>query len=140
MSFWNTFISDSKPYQDAEVEDIKFHLTKLLEAEASLIDVDDRLQEINRSNLKFGIEDIQLLSATLERTQLAVRIESWIKSFEPRLHQISVELNERKEGDNALSFNIIAKVKTSHGEQELIFDSKIALNDLATSLEEDSYD
>ncbi|WP_394251165.1 type VI secretion system baseplate subunit TssE [Vibrio profundi] len=140
MSFWNTFISDSKPYQDAEVEDIKFHLTKLLEAEASLIDVDDRLQEINRSNLKFGIEDIQLLSATLERTQLAVRIESWIKSFEPRLHQISVELNERKEGDNALSFNIIAKVKTSHGEQELIFDSKIALIDLATSLEEDSYD
>lgn len=140
MSFWNTFISDSKPYQDAEVEDIKFHLTKLLEAEASLIDVDDRLLEVNRSNLKFGIEDIQLLSATLERTQLAVRIESWIKSFEPRLNQISVELNERKEGDNSLSFNIIAKVKTSHGEQELIFDSKIALNDLATSLEEDSYD
>ena len=140
MSFWNTFISDSKPYQDAEVEDIKFHLTKLLEAEASLIDVDDRLLEVIRSNLKFGIEDIQLLSATLERTQLAVRIESWIKSFEPRLNQISVELNERKEGDNSLSFNIIAKVKTSHGEQELIFDSKIALNDLATSLEEDSYD
>ena len=36
MSFWKTFISDAKPYQDAEIEDIKFHLTKLLEAEASL--------------------------------------------------------------------------------------------------------
>ncbi|MBW3696951.1 type VI secretion system baseplate subunit TssE [Vibrio sp. T187] len=140
MSFWETFVSDSKPYQDAEVEDIKFHLTKLLEAEASLLDIDDRLVEVNRSNLKFGIEDIQLLSATLERTQLAVRIETWIKSFEPRLSQIMIELNDRKEGDNSLSFNIIAKVKTLHGEQELIFDSKIALNDLATSLEEDSYD
>lgn len=141
MSFWKTFVSDdSKPYQDTEVEDIKFHLTKLLEAEASLLDIDARLVEVNRSNLKFGIEDIQLLSATLERTQLAVRIENWIKSFEPRLSHIMIELNERKEGDNSLSFNIIAKVKTQHGEQELVFDSKIALSDLATSLEEDSYD
>ncbi|MEL0610952.1 GPW/gp25 family protein [Vibrio echinoideorum] len=140
MSFWKTFISDSKPYKDAEIEDIKFHLTKLLEAEASLTDIDNRLVEVNRSNLKFGIEDIQLLSATLEKTQLTLRIETWIKSFEPRLHDISVELGERKEGDNSLSFNIIAKVKTSYGEQDLIFDSKIALNDLTTSLEEDNYD
>ncbi|MDN2667793.1 GPW/gp25 family protein [Vibrio sp. 14N.309.X.WAT.E.F5] len=140
MSFWTTFISDSKPYKDAEIEDIKFHLTKLLEAEASLTDIDNRLVEVNRSNLKFGIEDIQLLSATLEKTQLTLRIETWIKSFEPRLHDISVELGERKEGDNSLSFNIIAKVKTSYGEQDLIFDSKIALNDLTTSLEEDNYD
>ncbi|WGS59353.1 GPW/gp25 family protein [Vibrio lentus] len=140
MSFWKTFISDSKPYKDAEIEDIKFHLTKLLEAEASLTDIDKRLVEVNRSNLKFGIEDIQLLSATLEKTQLTLRIETWIKSFEPRLHDISVELGERKEGDNSLSFNIIAKVKTSYGEQDLIFDSKIALSDLTTSLEEDNYD
>ncbi|MCB5358748.1 lysozyme [Vibrio lentus] len=140
MSFWKTFISDSKPYKDAEIEDIKFHLTKLLEAEASLTDIDNRLVEVNRSNLKFGIEDIQLLSATLEKTQLTLRIETWIKSFEPRLHDISVELGERKEGDNSLSFNIIAKVKTSYGEQDLIFDSKIALSDLTTSLEEDNYD
>ena len=140
MSFWKTFISDSKPYKDAEIEDIKFHLTKLLEAEASLTDIDNRLVEVNRSNLKFGIEDIQLLSATLEKTQLTLRIETWIKSFEPRLHDISVELGERKEGDNSLSFNMIAKVKTSYGEQDLIFDSKIALSDLTTSLEEDNYD
>ncbi|MEZ8492308.1 type VI secretion system baseplate subunit TssE [Vibrio splendidus] len=140
MSFWKTFISDSKPYKDAEIEDIKFHLTKLLEAEASLTDIDNRLVEVNRSNLKFGIEDIQLLSATLEKTQITLRIETWIKSFEPRLHDISVELGERKEGDNSLSFNIIAKVKTSYGEQDLIFDSKIALSDLTTSLEEDNYD
>ncbi|MEZ9289024.1 GPW/gp25 family protein [Vibrio lentus] len=140
MSFWKTFISDSKPYKDAEIEDIKFHLTKLLEAEASLTNIDNRLVEVNRSNLKFGIEDIQLLSATLEKTQLTLRIETWIKSFEPRLHDISVELGERKEGDNSLSFNIIAKVKTSYGEQDLIFDSKIALSDLTTSLEEDNYD
>ena len=140
MSFWKTFISDSKSYKDAEIEDIKFHLTKLLEAEASLTDIDNRLVEVNRSNLKFGIEDIQLLSATLEKTQLTLRIETWIKSFEPRLHDISVELGERKEGDNSLSFNIIAKVKTSYGEQDLIFNSKIALSDLTTSLEEDNYD
>ncbi|MCW4445338.1 type VI secretion system baseplate subunit TssE [Vibrio splendidus] len=140
MSFWKTFISDTKPYQDAEIEDIKFHLTKLLEAEASLTEIDNRLVEVNRSNFKFGIEDVHLLSATLENTQITLRIEAWIKSFEPRLHDISVELEQRKEGDNSLSFNIIAKVKTNNGERDLIFDSRIALSDLTTSIEEDSYD
>lgn len=140
MSFWKTFISNAKPYQDAEIEDIKFHLTKLLEAEASLTEIDNRLFEVNRSNFKFGIEDVHLLSATLENTQITLRIEAWIKSFEPRLHDISVELEQRKEGDNSLSFNIIAKVKTNNGERDLIFDSRIALSDLTTSIEEDSYD
>ena len=140
MSFWKTFISDTKPYQDAEIEDIKFHLTKLLEAEASLTEIDNRLVEVNRSNFKFGIEDVHLLSATFENTQITLRIEAWIKSFEPRLHDISVELEQRKEGDNSLSFNIIAKVKTNNGERDLIFDSRIALSDLTTSIEEDSYD
>ncbi|MCW8332971.1 type VI secretion system baseplate subunit TssE [Vibrio sp. SCSIO 43135] len=139
MSFWNTFLSPNT-VKDNHIDDIKYHLTKLFEAEASLVEIDNRLGEVNRSNFRFGIEDIQLLSASLDQTQLARRIESWIQNFEPRLSNVSVELIERKEGENALSFNIIAKTKTEYGDQELVFDSKIALNDLSTSLDEDSYD
>lgn len=140
MSLWSTFIKPSESSTYSEIEDIKYHLTKLFESEASLIDIDNRFVELNRSNHRFGIEDIQLLSASLDQTQLAMRIETWVNYFEPRLHNVSVELIERKANENALAFNIAAKVTTSQGETELVFDSKIALNDLATSLSEDSYE
>ncbi|GLT17778.1 hypothetical protein GCM10007938_15560 [Vibrio zhanjiangensis] len=140
MGFWSAFIDSRNSAQNEEVEDIKYHLTKLLESESSLLNIDDRFIEIQRSNLRFGIEDVQLLSASLDQAQLAIRLESYIRHFEPRLSRVMVELLERNETENALVFNIIAKAKTSKGEQELVFDSKISLNDLTTVMTEDSYD
>ncbi|NOH80007.1 type VI secretion system baseplate subunit TssE [Vibrio sp. RE86] len=141
MSFWRTFIDSGRSQnRDNEIEDIKFHLTKLLESEASLVDIDDRYTELQRSNFRFGIEDVQLLSASLDQTQLALRLESYIKHFEPRLTEVMVELAERKQSENAIAFSIVAKANTSHGTEELIFDSKISLNDLNTEMTEDSYE
>jgi len=141
MSFWKTFVQPhdvSGPNDD--IEDIKYNLTKLLESEASLLEIDDRFIELQRSNFRFGIEDVQLLSASLDQAQLALRLESYIKHFEPRLTNVMVELGERKENENAIAFNIVAKAKTTQGETELVFDSKISLNDLKTLMTEDSYE
>ncbi|TMX36779.1 type VI secretion system baseplate subunit TssE [Vibrio sp. Hep-1b-8] len=141
MSFWKSFVQPhdtSGPNDD--IEDIKYHLTKLLESEASLFEIDDRFLELQRSNFRFGIEDVQLLSASLDQSQLALHLESYIKHFEPRLSQVMVELGERKESENAIAFNIIAKAKTNQGETELVFDSKISLSDLKASMSEDSYE
>lgn len=140
MSFYNTFLSDKPSNEDREVEDIKYNLTRLFESEASLIDLDERLLEINRSIYRFGIEDSQLLSATLDSTQLSIRLATLINDFEPRLSDVTVELRDRKEGENAISFNILANIETQYGSNELVFESKIALSDLTTTLEEDSYD
>jgi len=140
MSFWDTFLSPAESQSNSEINDVKYHLTKLFEAEASLTEIDSRLTEVNRSTLRFGIEDVQLLSASLDQTQLALKIESWIKNFEPRLTQLSVELVERKAGENSVSFSISATMNTQYGDKELIFDSTIALNDLSITLDEDSYD
>lgn len=63
MGFWKTFIDPRSSMQSEEIDDIKYHLTKLLESESSLVDIDDRFTELQRSNLRFGIEDVQLLSA-----------------------------------------------------------------------------
>ncbi|KJY83409.1 lysozyme [Vibrio galatheae] len=141
MSFWKTFVQPhelSGPNDD--IEDIKYNLTKLLESEASLLEIDDRFIELQRSNFRFGIEDVQLLSANLDQAQLTLRIENYIRYFEPRLSNIMVELAERKDNENAIAFNIIAKAKTAQGETELVFDSKISLNDLKTVMTEDSYE
>ncbi len=140
MSFWSTFAASETPVPHNEVADIKYHLTKLLEAEAPLTSLDDRLTQVNCSNIKFGIEDIQLLSANLDKAQLALKIESWVRNFEPRFCSVTVELIDRKETENAVYFNIIANVPTEFGEKELIFDSKIALADLSTQLKEENYD
>ena len=140
MGFWKAFIESKGYAQKEEIDDIKYHLIKLLESESPLLNIDDRFIQLQRSNLRFGIEDVQLLSASLDQAQLSIRIESYIRHFEPRLSQVMVELLERNDSENALVFNIIARANTSKGEQELIFDSKISLNDLTTIMMEDSYD
>ena len=141
MSFWQTFIhphADSS--QNNDIEDIKYHLTKLLESEASLVDIDHRFSQLQHSNFRFGIEDVQLLSASLDQAQLALRLENYIKHFEPRLSQVMVALSERKENENVIAFNIIAKAQTSQGETSLVFDSKISLNNLKAFMSEDNYE
>ncbi len=99
MSFYNTFLSEAKSSQDSRIiDDIRYNLTKLFESEASLIEFDNRLIEISRSNYRFGIEDSQILSSSLEPTQLAVRISNLVSTFEPRLNNVTVELTDRKPG------------------------------------------
>ncbi|WP_274882761.1 type VI secretion system baseplate subunit TssE [Vibrio harveyi] len=140
MSFWRTFVQTAPTTRRDDVEDIKYHLTRLFDSEASLMSIDDRLTEVQRSNYRFGIEDVHLLSASLDHQQLALKLENYIRHFEPRLSQVMVELVERKAGENTIAFNIVAKAKTAQGEKELIFDSKISLSDMTTDMKEDLYE
>ncbi|MCY9852705.1 type VI secretion system baseplate subunit TssE [Vibrio mediterranei] len=138
MSFYNAFIQSSR--QDDEIDDIRYHLTRLLESEAPLIAVENSLSEVRRSSFTFGITDVQLLTANLDQTQLARKIEAWLTTYEPRLSDVSVEMLERREGQNCIQFTIVAKHLSQDGEQTLVFDSKIALGDFSAKISEEEYD
>jgi type VI secretion system protein ImpF len=138
VSFYNAFIQSSR--QDDEIDDIRYHLTRLLESEAPLIAVENSLSEVRRSSFTFGITDVQLLTANLDQTQLARKIETWLTTFEPRLSDVSVEMLERREGQNCIQFTIVAKHLSQDGEQTLVFDSKIALGDFSAKISEEEYD
>jgi type VI secretion system protein ImpF len=138
VSFYNAFIQSSR--QDDEIDDIRYHLTRLLESEAPLIAVENSLSEVKRSSFTFGITDVQLLTANLDQTQLARKIETWLTTYEPRLSDVSVEMLERREGQNCIQFTIVAKHLSQDGEQTLVFDSKIALGDFSANISEEEYD
>ncbi|ASI91133.1 type VI secretion system baseplate subunit TssE [Vibrio mediterranei] len=138
MSFYSAFIQSSR--QDDEIDDIRYHLTRLLESEAPLIAVENSLSEVRRSSFTFGITDVQLLTANLDQTQLARKIETWLITYEPRLSDVSVEMLERREGQNCIQFTILAKHLSQDGEQTLVFDSKIALGDFSAKISEEEYD
>ncbi|EDL54257.1 type VI secretion system baseplate subunit TssE [Vibrio mediterranei] len=138
MSFYSAFIQSSR--QDDEIDDIRYHLTRLLESEAPLIAVENSLSEVRRSSFTFGITDVQLLTANLDQTQLARKIETWLTTYEPRLSDVSVEMLERREGQNCIQFTIVAKHLSQDGEQTLVFDSKIALGDFSAKISEEEYD
>ncbi|MCW8344585.1 GPW/gp25 family protein [Vibrio sp. ZSDZ65] len=140
MTFYQAFISPTHTSNDNELDDIRYHLTKLLESEAPLMAISSYYQEVRRSNYAFGITDVQLLNANLDQAQLAKRLESWLITFEPRLSDVSVEMVERHEGCNAILFTIIARYASSKGKKTLIFDSKIALSDFSAQLSEEDYD
>lgn len=138
MSFYHAFIQSSGQFD--EIDDIRYHLTRLLESEAPLIAIENSLNEVKHSNFGFGITDVQLLTANLDRTQLARKIETWLTTYEPRLSDVSVEMLERREGQNCIEFTILAKHLSNDGEQTLVFDSKIALSDFSTKISEEEYD
>ncbi|MGF1747905.1 MULTISPECIES: GPW/gp25 family protein [Vibrio] len=140
MTFYQAFISPNDSSKDDELEDIRYHLTKLLESEAPLVAISSYYKAIRRSNYAFGITDVQLLNANLDQAQLAKRLESWLVTFEPRLSDVSVEMVERREGCNSILFTIIARYASKKGTKTLIFDSKIALSDFSAQLSEEDYD
>ncbi|MCE0557538.1 MULTISPECIES: type VI secretion system baseplate subunit TssE [unclassified Motilimonas] len=139
MSFWQTFINtkDGISPSQREVESVRYHLSQLLTSEAPLMLIDDSFQQVSSSSMRFGIEDMQLLQANLDNQQFAYQVEHWIKTFEPRLDKVSVELKQRDESKNAICFTLFAELRTEAGLQELVFDSKIKLSDLSATLEDE---
>ena len=61
MSFYNAFIQSSR--QDDEIDDIRYHLTRLLESEAPIIAVENSLSEVRRKSFQvraqFDLHPIQ---------------------------------------------------------------------------------
>ena len=44
MSFWRTFVQTAPTTRRDDIEDIKYHLTRLFDSEASLMSIDDRFE------------------------------------------------------------------------------------------------
>ncbi|MFC6670682.1 type VI secretion system baseplate subunit TssE [Marinobacterium aestuariivivens] len=137
MLFWKTFLADEDvgDDHDALVASVRHQLGCLLESEAPLCTLPNRLPEVARSNLRFGLDCLQSLSSQMEPDRFAHQLEAWVRAFEPRLTEVRVEVYERDELNNAVSFSLLAKLKTDRGPQALVFDSRLNLRDLRVRME-----
>ncbi|WP_114764644.1 type VI secretion system baseplate subunit TssE [Vibrio rhodolitus] len=135
MTFWKTFVSnrESNSGGDALLDSIHYQLTTLLNSEAPMRVVPNAFPQVQNSLFCFGLNNAQSLSSQVDHDQFARALEKMIKSFEPRLSDVSVFVQESDPSKNAVCFSIMAKVETAKGEHVFLFDSNINLsNQLAT--------
>ncbi|WP_027858906.1 type VI secretion system baseplate subunit TssE [Marinobacterium jannaschii] len=129
MVFWQAFLAE-KHYgdpQDALVASVQYQLTRLLNSEAPLMKLPPQLQQVEGSNLRFGLDSLQTISSQMNNEQFARQLEDWVKAFEPRLAAVQVEVHAREEHKNRVSFSLLARLKTERGSHALVFDSSISL-------------
>ncbi|MBY4677081.1 type VI secretion system baseplate subunit TssE [Marinobacterium arenosum] len=137
MVFWNTFLAEAPVADEHEalVASVRYQLSRLLESEAPLTTLPAKLAQVERSNMRFGLDCLQSISSQMDKDQFARQLESWIKSFEPRLVDVSVEVYERDETNNAINFSLLARLKTDRGLHALVFDSNMNLADQKVDME-----
>lgn len=137
MSFWQSFLAE-QDYADehqALLDSVQHQLTCLLESEAPLLALGERLPELESSNLRYGVDCLQSISSQINKDQLASKLAAWIRAFEPRLQSVSVEVFDRKAQSNSIEFSLVATLQAGDTKHSLVFDSNISLANQKVDLE-----
>ncbi len=135
MIFWKTFLRDEASVGEDYLESIRFQLSTLLNSEAPMISFSKGFKEVEASNMRFGLDSGYSISSQMNKDQFSRSVESWVRSFEPRLSDVSVFIEESDPGKNVICFSLMAKVKTANGNHVFLFDSNISLSDQVAKLE-----
>ncbi|TDO98033.1 type VI secretion system baseplate subunit TssE [Marinomonas balearica] len=134
MSFWGTFI-DKGASNDSLLESIRYQLTSLLNSEAPMRFLPEGFSEVAASNFSFGLDSAHSISSQINHDQFARSLEKWIRTFEPRLTDVSVFIEESDPTKNIMSFSLMAKVDTGAGSHVFLFDSNISLSNQVANME-----
>jgi type VI secretion system protein ImpF len=108
---------------------IKRDLEWLLNCRAYADDIDEKLEEVNKSVVVYGLPDITGVSAknTQEQLRLTKSIESIIEIFEPRFINVKVTLQPISNLDKSLRFHIEAQLDIEPAPEPIAFDTVLEL-------------
>lgn len=94
-------------------------LTNLLNTRRSSADIPEEFVRTNQSVAAYGIQDFT--SSPVDGDQMRRGIEKAVRTFEPRLSHIAVEM--RKSGDFELEFRIAALLRIDVRSEPVVFDT-----------------
>ncbi len=120
--------SRSKSLRELKLS-VRRDLEWLLNTRTVHVEIDERLQEIKKSVLTYGLPDITGLSAKnqSEQKRLAKAIENAIRLFEPRFLDVRVTLEPVSNVDRSLKFRIEARLDIEPTPEPVAFDTVLQL-------------
>ncbi|MGB1239853.1 MAG: type VI secretion system baseplate subunit TssE [Pseudomonadales bacterium] len=140
MIFWQAFMRGDGPVaQSPLVAAIEQQLVTLFSSEAPLTLIAKQYREVQRSNLCFGLDNLQSVSSQMDSASFARQLEHWIKLYEPRLSAVNVEVRPKDERRNRIEFSVQAQVVSEGQTHELQFSSRMNLTSQLAELEENSF-
>ncbi len=115
----NTWNKNSDDVRDSIIENI----CSLISSRAPIwSDVED-LSHVSGTIATLGIQNIARSQSKVNSDAMLQDITQIIRTFEPRLSQIEIELSSEKEKLNKLQFRISAIMNTESGSEAIVLDS-----------------
>lgn len=134
MSFWGTFI-DKGASGDSLLESVRYQLNVLLNSEAPMRALPEGFEQVEASNFCFGLDSAYSISSQMNKDQFSRSLEKWVRTFEPRLSDVSVFVEETDPSKNVMCFSLMAKIETENGSHMFLFDSSISLSSQMAKME-----
>lgn len=109
-------------------QSVRRDLENLLNTHQRLVLIDEKLDELDRSVVTYGIPDIHSaeLSSDQGQRMYAGLLEEIIQKFEPRLQNVKVvSMDEVDPEDRILRFRINALLRVEPAPEPVVFDSAI---------------
>jgi type VI secretion system protein ImpF len=120
--------SRSKSLRELKLS-VRRDLEWLLNSRSFPEEIDDRLEEVKKSVIVYGLPDITGISAKshIEQKRLSDALENAIKIFEPRFLNLKVTLEPVNNIDRLLKFRIEAQLNVEPAPEPIAFDTVLQL-------------
>jgi type VI secretion system protein ImpF len=120
--------SSSKSLRELKLS-VRRDLEWLLNSRSLPEEIDERLEEVKKSVIVFGLPDITGISAKshIEQKRLTEALENAIKIFEPRFLNLKVTLEPVNNIDRMLKFRIEARLNVEPTPEPIAFDTVLQL-------------
>jgi type VI secretion system protein ImpF len=120
--------SHSKSLRELKLS-VRRDLEWLLNSRALPEEIDERLEEVKKSVVVYGLPDITGISAKshVEQKRLTEALENAIKIFEPRFLNLKVTLEPVNNIDRMLKFRIEARLNVEPTPEPIAFDTVLQL-------------
>jgi type VI secretion system protein ImpF len=120
--------SRSKSLRELKLS-VRRDLEWLLNSRSFPEEIDERLEEVRKSVVVYGLPDITGISAKshIEQKRLTEALENAIKTFEPRFLNLKVTLEPVNNIDRMLKFRIEAQLNVEPAPEPIAFDTVLQL-------------
>lgn len=120
--------SRSKSLRELKLS-VRRDLEWLLNSRSLPEEIDERLEEVKKSVVVYGLPDITGISAKshIEQKRLTEALENAIKIFEPRFLNLKVTLEPVNNIDRMLKFRIEARLNVEPTPEPIAFDTVLQL-------------
>jgi type VI secretion system protein ImpF len=122
-----------KRFQD--VSQLKKSVARDLEAllntrQETLEELPEEFTELNHALVTYGLPDFTSFSllSQYDRTRVRRALERTIATFEPRLEQVRVLMEDQRPNDRTLRFRIEALLRVEPAPEPVMFDAVLRLN------------
>jgi type VI secretion system protein ImpF len=119
-------------------QSVKRDLECLLNTRKVAVELPADLKEINSSLAAYGLPDFTAVNvkSSLDQDRMRRELETAIRTFEPRLEDVTVSLEPMRETERALHFRIDARLRVEPAPEPIMFDTVLRLDNGRYSVEE----